>query len=159
MIFFWKLFMLSSNMKLQTKKKKCAGVSGGTASGKTTVCDMIIQQLHDHRVVLVNQVCYLFIYFFKFILLFSLNVFVFWFDCYCACCRIRSIVVWHLKSLNVFTSTTLTILVINNCDWILNFIFFLLLFFSLIVTVSLVFLHCQNIFTLHSIFYFMLLFF
>lgn len=55
--------MLSSNMKLQTKKKKCAGVSGGTASGKTTVCDMIIQQLHDHRVVLVNQVCYLFIYF------------------------------------------------------------------------------------------------
>lgn len=45
------------------EKKKCAGVSGGTASGKTTVCDMIIQQLHDHRVVLVNQVCYLFIYF------------------------------------------------------------------------------------------------
>jgi uridine kinase len=33
-----------------------AGVSGGTASGKKTVCDMIIQQLHDHRVVLVNQV-------------------------------------------------------------------------------------------------------
>ena len=33
-----------------------AGVAGGTASGKTTVCDMIIQQLHDHRVVLVNQV-------------------------------------------------------------------------------------------------------
>uniref|UniRef100_A0A0D9XFC1 Phosphoribulokinase/uridine kinase domain-containing protein n=1 Tax=Leersia perrieri TaxID=77586 RepID=A0A0D9XFC1_9ORYZ len=31
------------------------GVSGGTASGKTTVCDMIIQQLHDHHVVLVNQ--------------------------------------------------------------------------------------------------------
>ncbi|TYH48885.1 hypothetical protein ES332_D10G098100v1 [Gossypium tomentosum] len=31
------------------------GVSGGTASGKTTVCDMIIQQLHDHRVVLANQ--------------------------------------------------------------------------------------------------------
>ncbi|KAK7825111.1 uridine kinase-like protein 1 [Quercus suber] len=25
------------------------GVSGGTASGKTTVCDMIIQQLHDHH--------------------------------------------------------------------------------------------------------------
>lgn len=32
------------------------GVSGGSASGKTTVCDLIIQQLHDHRVVLVNQV-------------------------------------------------------------------------------------------------------
>nr|PNR47882.1 hypothetical protein PHYPA_012355 [Physcomitrium patens] len=31
------------------------GVAGGTASGKTTVCNMIIQQLHDHRVVLVNQ--------------------------------------------------------------------------------------------------------
>ncbi|XP_016705919.1 uridine kinase-like protein 4 isoform X2 [Gossypium hirsutum] len=31
------------------------GVSGGAASGKTTVCDMIIQQLHDQRVVLVNQ--------------------------------------------------------------------------------------------------------
>ncbi|CAI5946889.1 unnamed protein product [Closterium sp. NIES-64] len=31
------------------------GVSGGTASGKTTVCEQIIQQLHDHRVVLVHQ--------------------------------------------------------------------------------------------------------
>ncbi|KAM7509191.1 hypothetical protein LguiA_019644 [Lonicera macranthoides] len=31
------------------------GVAGGTASGKTTVCDMIISQLHDQRVVLVNQ--------------------------------------------------------------------------------------------------------
>ncbi|XP_022732926.1 uridine kinase-like protein 3 isoform X3 [Durio zibethinus] len=31
------------------------GVAGGSASGKTTVCDMIIQQLHDQRVVLVNQ--------------------------------------------------------------------------------------------------------
>ncbi|XVF54671.1 hypothetical protein PTKIN_Ptkin05aG0199700 [Pterospermum kingtungense] len=31
------------------------GVSGGTASGKTTVCDKIMQQLRDHRVVLVNQ--------------------------------------------------------------------------------------------------------
>ncbi|KAG4980778.1 hypothetical protein JHK82_034028 [Glycine max] len=30
-------------------------VSGGTALDKTTVCDMIIQQLHDHCVVLVNQ--------------------------------------------------------------------------------------------------------
>lgn len=32
------------------------GVAGGTASGKATVCDMIIQQLHDHRVVLINEV-------------------------------------------------------------------------------------------------------
>ncbi|XP_029124790.1 uridine kinase-like protein 3 isoform X1 [Cajanus cajan] len=31
------------------------GVAGGSASGKTSVCDMIIQQLHDQRVVLVNQ--------------------------------------------------------------------------------------------------------
>ncbi|CAK7328163.1 unnamed protein product [Dovyalis caffra] len=31
------------------------GVAGGTASGKTTVCNMIISQLHDRRVVLVNQ--------------------------------------------------------------------------------------------------------
>ncbi|XP_028765081.1 uridine kinase-like protein 2, chloroplastic [Neltuma alba] len=31
------------------------GVSGGTASGKTSVCDMIIQQLQDHRVVVVCQ--------------------------------------------------------------------------------------------------------
>ncbi|CAK8538958.1 unnamed protein product [Lathyrus sativus] len=31
------------------------GVAGGSASGKTAVCDMIIQQLHDQRVVLVNQ--------------------------------------------------------------------------------------------------------
>ncbi|KZV57701.1 Uridine kinase-like 5 [Dorcoceras hygrometricum] len=33
----------------------CEGVAGGTASGKTTVCDKIISQLHDQRVVLVNQ--------------------------------------------------------------------------------------------------------
>ncbi|XP_020253531.1 uridine kinase-like protein 3 isoform X2 [Asparagus officinalis] len=31
------------------------GVAGGAASGKKTVCDMIIEQLHDQRVVLVNQ--------------------------------------------------------------------------------------------------------
>ncbi|XP_058753641.1 uridine kinase-like protein 4 [Vicia villosa] len=31
------------------------GVAGGAASGKKTVCDMIVQQLHDQRVVLVNQ--------------------------------------------------------------------------------------------------------
>lgn len=37
-----------------------AGVAGGSASGKTAVCDMIIQQLHDQRVVLVNQVMHSF---------------------------------------------------------------------------------------------------
>lgn len=31
------------------------GVAGGSASGKKTVCDMIIEQLHDQRVVLINQ--------------------------------------------------------------------------------------------------------
>ncbi|KAL8131829.1 hypothetical protein AgCh_007662 [Apium graveolens] len=31
------------------------GVCGGAASGKTTVCDLIIEQLRDQRVVLVNQ--------------------------------------------------------------------------------------------------------
>lgn len=35
-----------------------AGVAGGAASGKTTVCDMIIEQLRDQRVVLVNQVLF-----------------------------------------------------------------------------------------------------
>ena len=33
-----------------------SGVAGGAASGKTTVCDMIMQQLHDQRAVAVNQV-------------------------------------------------------------------------------------------------------
>ncbi|KVH91494.1 Uridine kinase-like protein [Cynara cardunculus var. scolymus] len=32
------------------------GVARVAASGKTTVCDVIIEQLHDQRVVLVNQV-------------------------------------------------------------------------------------------------------
>eukprot|EP00245_Coleochaete_scutata_P005936 TRINITY_DN19968_c0_g1_i1.p1 TRINITY_DN19968_c0_g1~~TRINITY_DN19968_c0_g1_i1.p1 ORF type:complete len:483 (-),score=81.72 TRINITY_DN19968_c0_g1_i1:1004-2452(-) len=31
------------------------GVAGGTASGKTTVCDQIIQSLHDQRVILIAQ--------------------------------------------------------------------------------------------------------
>ncbi|KAK8672513.1 hypothetical protein V6N13_110881 [Hibiscus sabdariffa] len=41
------LFMFTLSLDL--------GVAGGTASGKTTVCNMIISQLHDQRVVLVNQ--------------------------------------------------------------------------------------------------------
>ncbi|XP_012070572.1 uridine kinase-like protein 1, chloroplastic isoform X2 [Jatropha curcas] len=45
----------TSPSQLTQKQPFVIGVSGGTASGKTTVCDMIIQQLHDHRVVLVNQ--------------------------------------------------------------------------------------------------------
>lgn len=43
-------FMINASMHI------VPGVAGGAASGKTTVCDMIIQQLHDQRVVLVNQV-------------------------------------------------------------------------------------------------------
>ncbi|XP_020589498.1 uridine kinase-like protein 1, chloroplastic isoform X1 [Phalaenopsis equestris] len=39
----------------EPKQPFVIGVSGGSASGKTTVCDMIIQQLHDQRVVLVYQ--------------------------------------------------------------------------------------------------------
>ncbi|XP_018685442.2 uridine kinase-like protein 3 isoform X2 [Musa acuminata AAA Group] len=31
------------------------GVTGGASAGKTAVCDMIIEQLHDQRVVVVNQ--------------------------------------------------------------------------------------------------------
>lgn len=31
------------------------GVAGGTASGKTTVCDNIIQRLHDQCVVMLSQ--------------------------------------------------------------------------------------------------------
>uniref|UniRef100_A0A803MZD1 uridine/cytidine kinase n=1 Tax=Chenopodium quinoa TaxID=63459 RepID=A0A803MZD1_CHEQI len=47
--------MPESTTAIDYVMEKASGVSGGTASGKTTVCDMIIQQLHDHRVVLVNQ--------------------------------------------------------------------------------------------------------
>eukprot|EP00250_Pteridium_aquilinum_P000409 c10452_g1_i1 orf=103-1191(+) len=45
----------AAKTKCVNKQPFVIGVAGGTASGKTTVCDMIIQQLHDHRVVLVNQ--------------------------------------------------------------------------------------------------------
>ena len=31
------------------------GVAGGTASGKTTVCDAIMQRLHDQCVVMISQ--------------------------------------------------------------------------------------------------------
>ncbi|KAI4336304.1 hypothetical protein L6164_014845 [Bauhinia variegata] len=45
----------SSPCSTAPKQPFVIGVSGGTASGKTTVCDLIIQQLQDHRVVLVSQ--------------------------------------------------------------------------------------------------------
>ncbi|GAB4847901.1 hypothetical protein Ancab_026961 [Ancistrocladus abbreviatus] len=40
---------------METALFKLTGVAGGTASGKTTVCEKIITQLHDQRVVLVHQ--------------------------------------------------------------------------------------------------------
>ncbi|CAI5492452.1 unnamed protein product [Closterium sp. Naga37s-1] len=46
---------LTSLIGAHGKEPFLIGVSGGTASGKTTVCEQIIQQLHDHRVVLVHQ--------------------------------------------------------------------------------------------------------
>ncbi|KAL3355682.1 hypothetical protein AABB24_016720 [Solanum stoloniferum] len=39
----------------RVKQPFVIGVAGGAASGKATVCDLIIDQLHDRRVVLVNQ--------------------------------------------------------------------------------------------------------
>lgn len=45
----------TSSAESVPKQPFVIGVAGGAASGKTTVCDMIIQQLHDQRVVLVNQ--------------------------------------------------------------------------------------------------------
>uniref|UniRef100_A0A5B7C529 Uridine kinase n=1 Tax=Davidia involucrata TaxID=16924 RepID=A0A5B7C529_DAVIN len=51
-------FSLESNgglEKVSLKQPFIIGAAGGTASGKTTVCNMIISQLHDQRVVLVNQ--------------------------------------------------------------------------------------------------------
>ncbi|CAM8980614.1 unnamed protein product [Rhodiola kirilowii] len=43
------------NFPVLEKQPFIIGVAGGTASGKTTVCNMIIGQLHDQRVVLVHQ--------------------------------------------------------------------------------------------------------
>lgn len=58
----------SSGLKLfpHLSHPSFSGVGGGAASGKSTVCEMIIEQLHDQRVVLVNQVvqiCHLACYF------------------------------------------------------------------------------------------------
>ncbi|KAL4193338.1 hypothetical protein AMTRI_Chr06g176370 [Amborella trichopoda] len=44
-----------SEAETSHKQPFVIGVAGGTASGKTTVCDMIIAQLRDQRVVLINQ--------------------------------------------------------------------------------------------------------
>ncbi|XP_048327231.2 uridine kinase-like protein 5 [Ziziphus jujuba] len=44
-----------SDAGVPLKQPFVIGVAGGTASGKTTVCKMIISQLHDQRVVLIHQ--------------------------------------------------------------------------------------------------------
>uniref|UniRef100_A0A061RT66 Uridine kinase n=1 Tax=Tetraselmis sp. GSL018 TaxID=582737 RepID=A0A061RT66_9CHLO len=41
--------------EFQTKHCFIIGVAGGTASGKTTVCDAIMQRLHDQCAVLISQ--------------------------------------------------------------------------------------------------------
>jgi hypothetical protein len=53
---FWPVASHSGGFDCELLLNFFHGVSGGTTSGKTTVYDMIIQQLHDHRVILVNQV-------------------------------------------------------------------------------------------------------
>ncbi|KAK6913062.1 hypothetical protein RJ641_022663 [Dillenia turbinata] len=50
-------FLLQSNASQDHVPKQpfVIGVAGGSASGKTTVCQKIISQLHDQRVVLIQQ--------------------------------------------------------------------------------------------------------
>ncbi|GFY87253.1 uridine kinase-like 5 [Actinidia rufa] len=51
-------FSIQSNYgseEVPHKQPFIIGLAGGTASGKATVCNMIISQLHDQRVVLVSQ--------------------------------------------------------------------------------------------------------
>ncbi|ESQ42842.1 hypothetical protein EUTSA_v10015773mg [Eutrema salsugineum] len=47
--------MIEASSKVHYSGFHMNGVTGGAASGKTSICDMMIQQLHDQRVVLVNQ--------------------------------------------------------------------------------------------------------
>ncbi|KAL9326608.1 hypothetical protein ACSQ67_007253 [Phaseolus vulgaris] len=51
----WHPSTTSSSSSSSSHPPFIIGVAGGTASGKTTVCDIIIQQLKDHRVVLLCQ--------------------------------------------------------------------------------------------------------
>ncbi|KAI5443325.1 uridine kinase-like protein 5 [Lathyrus oleraceus] len=52
-----KLYLQSNASKAPPSPKQpfFIGVAGGTASGKTTVCNLINSQLHDQRIVLINQ--------------------------------------------------------------------------------------------------------
>ncbi|CAI8594080.1 unnamed protein product [Vicia faba] len=52
-----KLYLQSNAFKAPPSPKQpfFIGVAGGTASGKTTVCNLINSQLHDQRIVLINQ--------------------------------------------------------------------------------------------------------
>ena len=47
---------MSPKPPVGTREPFLIGVCGGTASGKTTVCDRIMQQLQERRVVLISQV-------------------------------------------------------------------------------------------------------
>jgi hypothetical protein len=65
-----KVSMLSSSLpsmrnfvwgggELQTSiKPLIIGCAGGTASGKTSVCKLILQKLGDHRVAIISQDCF-----------------------------------------------------------------------------------------------------
>jgi len=44
--------------KQNSPKPFIIGVAGGTASGKTSVCDLILQQLGDQRAVIISQDCF-----------------------------------------------------------------------------------------------------
>ncbi|GJV82345.1 uridine kinase-like protein 5, partial [Tanacetum coccineum] len=44
-----------TNAEIRNNVPFIIGVAGGTASGKTTVCNVIMARLHDRRVVLINQ--------------------------------------------------------------------------------------------------------
>ncbi len=45
----------TNSLRLGAERKNSALPAGGTASGKTTVCDQIMQRLHDQCVVMISQ--------------------------------------------------------------------------------------------------------
>ena len=45
----------ANSLRLSAERKDSALPAGGTASGKTTVCDQIMQRLHDQCVVMISQ--------------------------------------------------------------------------------------------------------
>lgn len=49
------MMMMPSAGKGSAEESFVIGVAGGTASGKTTVCDLIMQRLHEQCVVILSQ--------------------------------------------------------------------------------------------------------